>query len=187
MSPSPSPLSFQNKACIQEKETYGSASLQMVFSNRVSVVHSVKSSHFINTHRRHFKNPCNLVHDGQGAETVLALAEIEKGHDGGFFVLGWVALEDFIHELVVLFRELERDGGIVFGSVTVLQNSSSDTIEGIEQLELWGSWQIMWRDVRSLPRRETRWLLGRWRRTSGFGIVELLCVLGAELRGRGRG
>lgn len=40
---------------------------------------------------------------------MLALAEIEEGHHGGFFVLGWVALEDLGDEPLVDFIELEGD------------------------------------------------------------------------------
>lgn len=46
---------------------------------------------------------------------MLALAEVQKGHDGGLFVLGGVSLEDLGHELLVLGVELEGDVGVVVG------------------------------------------------------------------------
>lgn len=59
--------------------------------NRITIIHGIKSSHLINAHRRHFQHPRNLIHDADAREAVLALAEVEEGHDGCFFVLGGVA------------------------------------------------------------------------------------------------
>lgn len=51
---------------------------------------------------------------------MLALAQIEKGHDGGLLVLRGVALEDLIDEFEVLLGELEGDGRVVGGGIAVL-------------------------------------------------------------------
>ena len=51
---------------------------------------------------------------------MLSLAQIQKGHHGCLFVLGWVAFQDLIDELVVLLRELEGDAGIVLRGISVL-------------------------------------------------------------------
>ena len=51
---------------------------------------------------------------------MLTLAEVEEGHHGGFLVLRGVALEDFLHHELVLGAELEWDGGVVVGGVSVL-------------------------------------------------------------------
>lgn len=51
---------------------------------------------------------------------MLALAEVEQGHDGGLFVLGRVALEDLIGEGEVLLGELEREGRVVGRLIAVL-------------------------------------------------------------------
>jgi len=51
---------------------------------------------------------------------VLALAEVEEGHHSSFFVLGWVAFEDFVDNGFVLFGEGEGNGRVVDGSVAVL-------------------------------------------------------------------
>jgi hypothetical protein len=44
---------------------------------------------------------------------VLALAQVQEGHDGTLLVLGRVAFEDLIDEFHVLLGELERDRGVV--------------------------------------------------------------------------
>lgn len=51
---------------------------------------------------------------------MLALAEVEEGHDGGLLVLGRVALEDLGDDGLVLGVELEGDIGVVVGRVAVL-------------------------------------------------------------------
>lgn len=51
---------------------------------------------------------------------MLALSQVENRHNGSFFVLWWIALEDLFDELIVLFCELEGDVGIVFWRVSVL-------------------------------------------------------------------
>jgi len=51
---------------------------------------------------------------------VLALAQVQQGHDGGLLVLGRVALEDLIDEFEVLLVELEGDVGVVVRFVAVL-------------------------------------------------------------------
>ena len=52
---------------------------------------------------------------------MLPLTEIKEGHDGRLLVLRGVPLEDLINECEVLLRELEGDGGVVFGIVSVLE------------------------------------------------------------------
>lgn len=56
---------------------------------------------------------------------MLALAEVEQGHDGGLFVLGRVALEDLGDELLILGVELEGQVGVVVGCVSVLEEKDS--------------------------------------------------------------
>lgn len=51
---------------------------------------------------------------------MLALAEVEHGHDGSLLVLGRVALEDLGDELLILGVELEGQVGVVVGCVSVL-------------------------------------------------------------------
>lgn len=84
---------------------------------------------------------------------MLSLAQIQKGHHGCLFVLGWVAFQDLIDELVVLFRELEGNAGIVLGGISVLQLNVSATSELLGQcLELMGD---------SRPAAH-RWQLSEW-------------------------
>ena len=56
---------------------------------------------------------------------MLALTEIEEGHDGRFLVLRWVAFEDFFYELFILRREFERDRQIVVVSISMLSKAIS--------------------------------------------------------------
>ena len=52
---------------------------------------------------------------------MLALAEVEEGHDGGLFVLWGVSFEDLVDDFEVLGREFEGEGGVVVGCVAVLE------------------------------------------------------------------
>ena len=76
----------------------------------VPVEHGVERRDFVYTHRRHLEEFCDVVHDGDGRPAlVLALAEVEKGDDGGLLVLGRVVGDDFLCTLHVLGGELEWD------------------------------------------------------------------------------
>ena len=85
------------------------------------VVHGVEGRDFVDAHRRHFEDFGDFVHDGDGGEAVLALAEVEEGHDGCFLVLGWVAFEDFGDDLLVGGVEGEGEAGVVVSGVAVLE------------------------------------------------------------------
>jgi len=52
---------------------------------------------------------------------MLPLPQVQKGHHGCLFVLGRIAFQDLIYELVVLLRELEGNTSIVLGSVSMLE------------------------------------------------------------------
>lgn len=52
---------------------------------------------------------------------MLSLAEIEEGHHGCLLVLWGISLENLIDEFVVLLGELEGNGRVIFGGVTVLE------------------------------------------------------------------
>jgi hypothetical protein len=52
---------------------------------------------------------------------VLALTQVEKGHDGRLLVLLRVSLENLGHEGFILLVEFERDIGVVVRRVPVLQ------------------------------------------------------------------
>ena len=55
---------------------------------------------------------------------MLALAEIEERHDGGFFVLWRVAFDDFVDEAEIDVVEFEGDGWVVVGCIAVLEARS---------------------------------------------------------------
>jgi hypothetical protein len=58
---------------------------------------------------------------------VLALAEVEQGHDGSLLVLGRVSLEDLGNNGLVLFVELEGDLGVVVLGVSMLSHAIGQT------------------------------------------------------------
>lgn len=109
------PANARRQSC-----SYRCADLDKVFAHRLSVVHGIKCRDFINSHGRHFQQTSNLVHDTNAGESVLALSEVEKGHNGSLLVLGRVTFEDLIDDFFVLGAELERDGRVVSGFVAVL-------------------------------------------------------------------
>lgn len=55
---------------------------------------------------------------------MLALAEVEEGHNGGLLVLRRVPLENLGDDGLVLLVELEGDVGIVVRSVAVLEDGT---------------------------------------------------------------
>lgn len=99
---------------------YRCADLHEVLADRLAVVHGVEGCDLVDTHGGHFKHASDLVHDADAGEAVLALTEVEQGHDSGLLVLGRVALEDLIGEFEVLLGKLEREGRVVVGLVAVL-------------------------------------------------------------------
>lgn len=62
---------------------------------------------------------------------MLPLTQIKDGHDGCFFVLWWVSLQDLFDELVVLLIELEWNAGIVLGGISMLQESLSVCLQRV--------------------------------------------------------
>lgn len=92
----------------------------MEFSNRRSVVHGVEGSNLVDTGWRHLEDTGNLVHNANGGETVLALAEVQHRHHGCLLVLWRVSLDDFGNDGFILRGELEGDVWVVVGCVPVL-------------------------------------------------------------------
>lgn len=60
---------------------------------------------------------------------MLALAEVEERHDSGLFVLGWVALDDFVDEAFILGSEFKGDRRVVVGGVSVLDSKVVSSVE----------------------------------------------------------
>jgi len=104
--------------------THGGAALDVEAADRSAVVHGVESCDFVDTHWWHFEQARDFVHHADAGEAVLSLAEVEERHDGGLFVLRWVAREDLFDELLVLGVELEGDTEVVLWTVTMLDISS---------------------------------------------------------------
>jgi hypothetical protein len=142
--------------------------LDVVTTDGVSVVHGVESGNLVDAHRRHFQSAGDLVHDADATETVLALAKVEQGHDGGLLVLRRVSAEDFLNELLVLGIEGEGDVEVVLWCVAVLVRW---------QLEHAMWWSERRRNIR---RRACRCEKRKRRRMSGGVVVwrgraELCC------------
>jgi hypothetical protein len=85
-----------------------------------AVVHGVEGGNLVDALRGHLEDTGDLVHDADAGEAVLALAQVEQGHDGGLFVLRRVALEDLGDDGLIFGSELEGDVGVVVGGVAVL-------------------------------------------------------------------
>lgn len=100
----------------------------MELANRRAVVHGVEGSDLVDTGRGHLKEPGDLIHDGDGREAVLALAQVEQGHHGGLLVLWRVSLKDLGHESFILRVELERDVRVVVGCVSVLERGEREIV-----------------------------------------------------------
>ena len=92
----------------------------MKLSNRLTIVHGVESSNLVYPHWWHFQPACNFIHDADAGEAVLALAEIEEGHYGGFFVLRRVAFKDFGDEFFVDGIKLKWYGWVVDRRISML-------------------------------------------------------------------
>lgn len=100
--------------------TYRRARLNKELAHGRPVVHGVEGGDLVDAHRGHLEHAGDLVHDGDGGEAVLALAEVEERHHGGLFVLWRVALEDLGDDGLILLGELEGDVGVVVWCVAVL-------------------------------------------------------------------
>lgn len=100
--------------------TYRCADLDEVLANGLAVVHGVEGSDFVDAHWGYFEHARDLVHDTDASPAMLALAEVQQGHDGSLLILRGVAFEDLVDELEVLLRELEGDVGVVVRVVAVL-------------------------------------------------------------------
>ena len=100
--------------------SYRCADLDVVLAHGGPVVHGVESRDLVHTHGRHLQYPCNLVHDADAAESVLALSEVEEWHNGGLLVLRGVPRDDLLDELFILGSEFEGNFEIIFGGVAML-------------------------------------------------------------------
>jgi hypothetical protein len=92
----------------------------MEFSDRLPVVHCVEGGDFVDAHGWHLEEAPYLVHNTDGGVAELALAEIEEGHYGCFFVLGGVTFEDLGYEKFILRCEFKGDREVVFRCIAVL-------------------------------------------------------------------
>lgn len=60
---------------------------------------------------------------------MLALAEIEEGHYGGFFILWRITFQDLGDQFVVYVVEFEGNFGVIAGRVAMLEDSASRLIQ----------------------------------------------------------
>ena len=102
----------------------------MVLADGGAVVHGVEGGDLVDAGGGHLEQAGDLVHDANGGEAVLALAEVEQGHDGGLLVLRRVPLQDLRDHRLVRRAELERDLRVVVARVPVLLSSSGDFTNG---------------------------------------------------------
>lgn len=97
-----------------------SADLDEVLANGFPVEHGIESSHFIDTHWRHFKELGDVVHNADACPSlVLPLAEIEEWDDCGFLVLGRITRDDILGPFQVFRCEFKWNFGVVVIRVTM--------------------------------------------------------------------
>jgi hypothetical protein len=81
-----------------EKEAKGSLPIE----------HSVEGCNLVNTHWRHLKELCNVVHDIDTCPSfVLPLAEVKERDNCCLFILRRIPRDDFFRALHVLWSEPE--------------------------------------------------------------------------------
>lgn len=127
---SPSRPRLLSRKMLGGKIAYRCAGLDEELAHRVSVVHGVKGSYFVHSHRRHLQQTSDLVHDTDAGEAVLSLAQVEQGHDGSLLVLLGVSLKDLGHEGFILLVEFEGNVGVVVRGISVLHRKLSADIHG---------------------------------------------------------
>ena len=64
---------------------------------------------------------------------MLSLPKIQKGHNSRLLVLWRISLEDLINELKALLIKFERNRGVVFGGVAMLESNWSVMREKLER------------------------------------------------------
>ena len=89
-------------------------------ADRIPVIHGIEGCHLVNSHRWHLEYPCYLIHYADASEAMLSLAKVQKWHHCGLLVLAWVSGNDLFDELLILRRELKRNGRIVDRCVSML-------------------------------------------------------------------
>lgn len=104
----------------QGKCTHRRAGLDVELAHGLPVVHGVERRDLVHAHGGHLEEAGDLVHDADGGEAVLTLAQVQQRHDGRLLVLRGVPLEDLGDDSLVLRGELEGDVGVVLGGVAVL-------------------------------------------------------------------
>lgn len=113
--------------------THSRAGLDEELADRRAVIHGVEGGDFVNAHRWHLEDAGDLVHDADGREAVLALAEVEDRHDGGLLILRRIALQELGDDLLVLLGELEGDIGVVVLRVAVLRREKRALAERLPE------------------------------------------------------
>ncbi len=97
----------------KRRAAYCRANLDVKTSDRRTIVHGVERSNLVDPHGGHLQNSCNLVHDANARESMLALPQIKERHHGGLLILWGVATEDLRKKLLIRFIEFEFKGRVV--------------------------------------------------------------------------
>ena len=106
-----------------EGVSYRCASLQVESPDGGPVVHGVEGGDLVDSHGWHLQYPRHFVHHTDAREAMLPLPKVEEWHHGGFLILGWVAFEDLVDQLLADGGELERYLRVVVGGISVLKDS----------------------------------------------------------------
>lgn len=113
----------QHHSCssFDECASYRCAALDMESSHGIPVVHGVEGGHLVYSHRWHFQDSRHLIHDTDACEAMLALTQVQQGHDSGLLVLARVSRKDFFDELLILGVEFKGNRRVVLRCVAMLQ------------------------------------------------------------------
>jgi hypothetical protein len=109
---------------------YRCADLDVELAHGGAVVHGVEGGDLVDAHGRHLEDACHLVHDADAGEAMLPLTQVQNGHHGGLLVLRRVPLEDLGDDSLIGGCELERDVGVVVGSVAVHHEGVASPLRG---------------------------------------------------------
>jgi len=168
--------------CSTQRTRRRCANLQKILSHRLTIEHGVKCSYFVNSHRWHFKDSCNFVHDTDTRPSQLSLPEIQEWYHCCFFVLrgiftGMLAFNcDRQKYLMIcstrfMFSGLNENGicGLLSGVSRCWMMSMLWLLETYDEYCITSSlnWGVNWalaRDNASHPKRE--WMDWIWAASS---------------------
>lgn len=69
-------LSFSKLIETAKMATHRCANLDVISTNRATIVHRIKGGDFVNPHRGHLEQSCDFIHDADTRKTMLSLTQV---------------------------------------------------------------------------------------------------------------